>query len=73
MNKEQILKKYRAKHSALGSREDSDDKDEFDREHREIWNECDQELRERSVELENKDRLSPKEQQELEDLRDRLA
>lgn len=73
MNRDEILQKYRGLHDALGSRSDSDDKDEFDREHREIWDECDQELGERLAELENKDRLTPKEQQELEDLRDRLA
>ena len=68
MNKDKILEKYLAKHSALGSKRDSDDKDEFDREHREIWDKCDAELQERKSEFEAKDTLTDDERAELAEL-----
>ena len=73
MNKDEILLKHLAQHTALGSRIDSDDKDKFDQEHRQIWTECDQELGERLAELDTKDTLTPKEQQELDELHEFLS
>lgn len=70
MNSEEIRQKYLALHDALGSRKDAEDKDEFDRQHREIWNNCDEELQERKVELEAKDTLAADQQQELDELED---
>lgn len=52
MNKAEILAKHLAKHNALGTQKDAEDKEEFDREHREIWRECDVELKQRLTELE---------------------
>ena len=70
MNTEEIRQKYLALHAALGPQKDVEDKDEFDRQHREIWRNCDEELQERKAELEAKDTLTADEQQELSELED---
>jgi len=72
MNTQEILDKHLARHATLGFRKDAQDKDEFDQEHRQIWNECDQELRERLTELQAEEHLTPELEQELTDLQDSL-
>lgn len=68
MTKDEIQAKYLALHDALGSREDTIDKDLFDQQHRQIWHDCDLELQARKAELEAKETLTPEEQQELSEL-----
>ena len=68
MNRQEITQKYLTLHNALGSRKDAEDKEEFDRQHREIWRNCDEEIQERKVELEARDTLTADEQQELSEL-----
>ena len=68
MKKQEILNKYLNLHNALGSRRDAQDKDEFDRQHREIWGKCDIELQQRKAELEAKGTLSNDERAELAEL-----
>lgn len=70
MNAEEIRQKYLARHNALGSCKDAEDKDEFDRVHREIWHECDVELQERKAELEAKGTLTDDEESELGELQE---
>lgn len=70
MNTEEIRQKYLALHHALGSQKDAEDKDEFDRQHRGIWDECDEELRQRKAELEAKGTLTDDERSELDELQD---
>lgn len=65
MNTEEIRQKYLALHNALGSRKDAEDKDEFDRQHRQIWHDCDVELQQRKAELEAKGALTDEEKLEL--------
>ncbi|MBA7688263.1 hypothetical protein ES703_96742 [subsurface metagenome] len=72
MNKDEILKRYLALHDALGAQKDAPDKDKFDREHREIWTECDLELKERKAELEAKRALTDDERLELAALEEML-
>lgn len=68
ITKDEIQAKYLALHNALGSRKDAEDKELFDQQHRQIWAACDIELKARKVELEAKETLSLKEQQELKEL-----
>lgn len=73
MNTEEILAKYLSEHDALGAQKDAPDKEAFDEAHREVWRLCDEALRERLEELEDKDHLSPEEEQELVELLARLG
>jgi len=72
MNTEGILKKYLTKHDALGKQKDAPDKEAFDIAHRQVWSDCDNELRARKVELEAKASLSEEETQELDELNSRF-
>lgn len=73
MNTEEILEKYRAQHDALGAQKDAPDKEAFDIAHRQIWADCDQELKARKVELKAKASLSEAEGQSLDELNSRFS
>lgn len=68
MTKDEIQAKYLALHNALGSREDAEDKDFFDQQHRQVWRDCDFELKTRKAGLEAQETLTAKEQKELTEL-----
>ncbi|MBA7558671.1 hypothetical protein ES708_00278 [subsurface metagenome] len=67
MNTEEIRQKYLALHNALGSRKDAENKELFDRKHRQIWYDCDVELQQRKAELEAKSTLTDEERAELDE------
>jgi len=73
MNTAEIKQKSLALHDALGSQKDAEDKDEFDRQHREIWANCDAELQARKSELKVKGTLSDDERLELGELQDEFS
>lgn len=66
--KDKINAKYLALHDALGSRRDAPDKELFDQQHRQVWADCDIELRARKVKLEAQTTLTPTEKQEFDEL-----
>lgn len=73
MNTQEILAKYLALHDALGRQQDAADKEAFDNQHREIWDNCDLELSERQAELEAKTALTDEESRELVEVIERLG
>jgi len=68
MNTEEIKVKYLALHNALGTRNDAKDKELFDQQHRQVWANCDTELKARKIEMEKSINLKPVEAQELKEL-----
>ena len=66
--RDEIQAKYLALHNALGTRKDAKDKELFDRQHAEIWRNCDIELKARKAELEAKETLTEAEKAELAEL-----
>ena len=68
MNTLEINAKYLALHGALGSRKDAEDKELFDQKHRQVWQNCDIELKARKEELLSLEELSEAEQDELNQL-----
>lgn len=68
MTKDEIQQFYLALHNALGSRKDAQDKELFDQQHSQVWRDCDVALADRKASLEEKETLTPQEQQELAEL-----
>ncbi|KKK78083.1 hypothetical protein LCGC14_2847150 [marine sediment metagenome] len=68
MSREEILVRYLAQHNALSTRKDAPDKALFDQQHRQIWADCDAELKARYGELKGKTALTTEEQTELREL-----
>lgn len=68
MTKQEIEQKYLVLHDALGTRKEAEDKELFDQQHRQIWADCDTELKARKAELEAKETLTLEEQKELAEL-----
>ena len=69
MNTNEIRKKYLDRHNALGTRKDAIDKELFDQQHRQVWQDCDVELEARKTELVAKTILNGTEELELRQLR----
>ena len=70
MNKDQIQQHYLSKHNALGTRKKARNKELFDQRHRQIWADCDTELKARKAELEALPSLNAEQAQELKELRE---
>lgn len=68
--KNEIKAKYLALHDALGARKDAADKELFDQQHRQVWTDCDTELKARRAELAALASHSDVEKQELRELED---
>lgn len=68
MNSTEIKQKYLALHNALGSQKDAEDKELFDQQHRQVWADCDTELKARKAELEAMASLTPEQERELAEL-----
>ncbi|MBA7573639.1 hypothetical protein ES708_15437 [subsurface metagenome] len=68
MNIKAIKHIYLAQHNALGSRKEAEDKELFDQQHRQVWIDCDTELKARKAELEAKETITLKESAELAEL-----
>ena len=68
MNKNEIQQKYLELHNALGSRKDAVNKVLFDQQHRQIWADCDVELKARKKELESMTSLFDEQRLELSEL-----
>ena len=66
--KEQIETKHLGLHDALGTRKKATDKDLFDQKHRQVWTDCNTELKTRALELEGKTWLTATEDLELREL-----
>lgn len=66
--KDEIQATYLAQHNALGAQVDAPDKEIFDQQHRLIWGKCDEELKQRMVELKGQATSTSEEQQELHEL-----
>ena len=68
MTKTEIEQSYLALHDALGTQKDAPDKDLFDQQHRQVWADCDVELKQRKAELEDMELLDDEERGELDEL-----
>lgn len=68
MKKDKILAYWLALHDALGTLKDAEDKVLFNQQHRQIWADCDVELKARKITLEAMSSLTLKQQQELSEL-----
>lgn len=67
----EILNRYLHLHSELGQQVDAKDRETFDIKHRQIWGDCDVDLRDRMSELEAKPKPTDDEILELANLRER--
>ena len=66
--KDEIQQYYLAQHDALGSREEAEDKELFNQQHRQVWADCDTKLEARKLDLESQTLLTDADKVELKEL-----